>query len=550
MRSRAFLFLLMIGLALGLSVPADSPTCQRAASHARGLSIVPVNPQTGEALRAQGRTFKYPFPNSANQGRKFNPWGDNIGPLVTDEVQKVLVIFVKFTTDPPGGPATRLDLATYFDSMLFGTVYDPPEYAAYDGHPTDRTLRNYYTEVSYGKVDVVTLNWPSALGWAQAGHPYDYYCKGDGLHDNGFGPYPQNAQGMVIDAVKAVDGVVDFSKYAVGNEVPNLFVVHSGTGAEWNVDPSIIWSHSWNVAYGTDHPDGYITDDGVKIVNYATMPEVGGDLTGYLGSVTGPYPPTVGVYAHEYGHVLGLPDQYDYGYESEGTGIYSLMAGGSWNRYPRKAIFDGNSPAHLDAWSKYRLGLVTPIEVASETPVSLPPVETDPIIYKMAVPHSGGKEYFLFENRQQIGFDQGLALYGAPGEVGPHGLAIYHVDDTVFWRNYGRPNEAENWKEFRSEGWRKAWNGETHYAVSIIQADDWWDLEHGRYRYYYGDLYPGYFNVRRFGSDTSPNSSNYYFWAGSEPKFGYSGVTATNITETAGIVSVNLAFAPWTPNKK
>jgi immune inhibitor A len=58
--------------------------------------------------------------------------------------------------------------------------------------------------------------------------------------------------------------------------------------------------------------------------------------------------------------VLGLPDQYDYGYESEGTGNFSLMAGGSWNRFPNKGIFSGNSPAELDAWSKYRLGFVTP----------------------------------------------------------------------------------------------------------------------------------------------------------------------------------------------
>ena len=557
MRARVILFPLVIGLTLGLLTPADCPTGPRAASHTRGLSIVPVNPETAETLRAQGRQFKYPFPNSANEGRKFNPWGDKIGPLATPQEQRVLVIFVQFDTVPPGGPGARLDLATYFDTMLFGTVYDPPEYAAsYDGsYPTDRTLKNYFSEVSYGQVDIVTLNMPGELGWADVGHPYSYYCEADGLHDNGFGPYPRNAQGMVIDAVKAVDEVVDFSQYAVDGEVPNLFVVHAGTGAEWNVDPSIIWSHSWNVAYGTGYPNGYPTNDGVRILNYATMPEVGGDLTGYLGEPTGPYPPTVGVYAHEYGHVLGLPDQYDYGYESEGTGIYSLMAGGSWNRYPRVPIFDGNSPAHLDAWSKFRLGFVTPVDVTSDTAVNLGPVETDATIYKMVVPNSGGKEYFLLENRQQIGFDQGLARYGPPGAVGPRGLAIYHVDDTVLWRNYGRPNEAENWKEFRSEGWRKAWTGETHYGISIIQADDWWDLEHGMFCCYWGDLYPGYFNVMSFGSTTRPNSSNYYFWAGSEPKFGYSGVSATNIRETsisgdAFLVSADLSFVPWTPSKK
>lgn len=534
---RLFLWTLVLILLVGL-VPAAA-----AASPAddQSFSAVPIHPDAAAALQAQGRKFKSPFPNSANQGKKFNPGGNAIGPLVTDPTQKVLVIFVEFTTLPPGGPATRLNLS-YFDDMLFGTVYDPPEYAPYGAHPVDRTLKNYYQQVSYGQVDVVTVNLPSATNWAQAGHPYDYYCRADGIHDNGFGYYPDNVQGLVIDAIKAVDPFIDFSQYAVDGEVPNLFVVHAGTGAEWSGAYDIIWSHSWSLSSGTGL-DGYWAD-GVKIDRYAMMPEVGGDLTGFTGYFSGPYPPTVGVYAHEYGHVLGLPDQYDYGYESDGTGIYSLMAGGSWNRYPNRSIFSGNSPAFLDAWSRYRLGFVTPVEITAATSAILPPAEQSDVVYKMVVPNSGGKEYFLFENRQQIGFDQGLARFG------PHGLAIYHVDDAVLTRNYGRPNEAENWKEFRSEGWRKAWTGETHYGIALVQADDQWHLEH----YYYGgfaaDLYPGTLGVTTFGNGTRPNSSSYYFWAGSEPKFGFSGVTVRNIIETGTTINADFALEPWTPAGK
>jgi len=46
---------------------------------------------------------------------------------------------------------------------------------------------------------------------------------------------------------KAADPYVDFSVYAVNGEVPNLFVVYRGTGAEWSTDPSLIWSHSWDL---------------------------------------------------------------------------------------------------------------------------------------------------------------------------------------------------------------------------------------------------------------------------------------------------------------
>ena len=455
---KVFVLTMVVALLLAAAI-VPHRSAPIAKSEGQGFSIVSLQPDVAQALRAQGKKINYPFPNSANKGKKFNPVGDMIEPLTTGATQNVLVIFVNFTTPPPGGPETRLDLATYFDPMLFGTVYDPPEYAGIPNHPTDRTLKNYYAEVSYGKVNVVTLNMPSAMGRASTGQPYDYYCKADGIHDNGFGPYPQNAQGMVVDAVKAVDGVVNFNNYAINGEVPNLFVVFPGTGAEWSGTPELIWSHSWDLTDGTGM-NGYTTNDGVKINNYAVMPEVGGDLTGYTGVKSGPFPPTVGVFAHEYGHVLGLPDQYDYGYESDGTDVYSLMAGGSWNRYPSDRIFSGNSPAQLDAWSKYRLGFLTPTEITSAKNLTLPPVETTPAVYKMIVPNSGGKEYFLFENRQMIGFDQGLTRFGT------HGLAIYHIDDTVLTRNYWRPNEAQNWKEFRSEGWRKASTGESLITVS------------------------------------------------------------------------------------
>ena len=550
MRTKLFYTLMIMGLMLNITFLGLA--IQQANAESKGFSIVSFDPDTVAALKAQGKAINYPYPESANKGKKFNPTGTLVGPLTTEEEQYIIVIFVEFATAPPGSTDTRLDLG-YFDDMLFGTFYDPPEYPDDDSHPTDRTLANYWTEVSYGQVTIGTHNLPSVQGWIQLTNTYDYYCKADGVHDNGFGPYPNNVQGIVNDAVLAADPYIDFSQYAVSGVVPNLFVVVAGTGAEWSGDPSIIWSHSWDVSEGSGLD--MITVDGVKVNNYAMMPEVGGDLTGYANSGVplGPYPPTCGVYAHEYGHVLGLPDEYDYGYESEGTGMYSLMSAGSWARYPyetldQRRLYSGNSPTHIDAWGKYRLGFLTPTLVTNTIAVSMENVEEHPVVYKMVVPNSDGKEYFLLENRQNIGFDISLARYGAP--YGAHGLAVYHVDDNVLTRNYWRSSEAENWKEFRSEGWRKAWTGDRHYAISLIQADDQWHLEHAANVADSGDLYPGSSGVTSLTSFTKPNTSNYYFWAGSAPKFGYSGVTITNIAEAGGIISASLSFVPWVAPKK
>ncbi len=504
------------------------------------FSAVQMHPQAVAFAKAQGKPIKSTEPLTANQGRKFDPGGETVGQLTTASEQNVLVIFVDFTDAPLGGPTQRIDLKN-FDDMLFGDTYFPDAYIGIPGAPNDRTLKNFYLENSYGKVHVGTYNMPTTLGWTTMPYPYSHYVN----NDNGYGKVGE----MILTALQQLhdQGKVDFSKYAVGGVVPNIFVVHAGSGAEWNGDPNLFWSHSWNLDTATGGGPYYF--DGVRVSKYALMPEVGGDTTNVYGvpSFNGPFPPTVGVYAHEFGHVLGAPDLYDYGYESEGVGPFSLMAGGSWNQYPiNQYIFGGNSPSNFDAWNKYRLGFVTPIEIAGPMSVTLPPSETDPTVYKMVVPFSDGKEYYLFENRQHVGFDQGLRYNGAT----THGLAIYHIDDVVMDRNYWRPNEAENWKSFRSLGWRKAWTGETHYGVSLIQADGFYELERGvRFTNYpySGDLYPGKWGVTSFDSFTEPNSSSYYFWNGSDPKYGYSGVTVQNIKEQNGDVSADFSFIPWAP---
>lgn len=542
---KKFLFVSLV-MVLALSMFAPMASRQAAAAsdfRGQGLSVTRIDPEAAAALKSQGRAVKVPFPNAVNHGKKFNPSGEQVLPVSTDALQNVLVLFIDFQDTPPGADAARLDLSVY-DQMLFGQSYDRPEYQAYKAatgtdYPTDRTLYNYYKNASYGQITVTTKNSPSTLGWAKAPGLYSDYVKGD----NGFGVYPYNVQGLVVEAVKQADSYVNFNDYAVMDDgqkvIPNLFVVFAGTGAEWSGTPDLIWSHSWSVSSDTpaELANGYLTDDGVYVDNYAMMPEVGGDLTGYLGiGKIGPFPPTVGVFAHEYGHVLGLPDQYDYGYESEGTGIFSLMAGGSWNRFPNKNLFSGNSPADLDAWSKVYLGFVKPVEITNSADVVLPAAELSPVIYKMVVPFSGGKEYYLFENRQPVAFDQGFTRFGSP-----HGLAIYHVDETVLSRTFWRPNEAENWKEIRSTGSQMAVNGEYHYAISILQADGRWDMEHG---YNYGDSADLYnpTTATSFGSKTSPNNTSYYFWAGSSPRFMYSGVAMSGLKEENGVISAKLFF--------
>ncbi|WP_406445036.1 immune inhibitor A [Streptomyces sp. NBC_01613] len=109
-----------------------------------------------------------------------------------------------------------------------------------------------------------------------------------------------------------------------------------------------IWAHRW-YAFGTDAgatgPTGnklggaQIGDSGIWVGDYTIQPENGG----------------LGVFAHEYGHDLGLPDHYDTtGAGENSTGFWTLMSSGSWLGRGKDAI--GDLPGDFNAWDKLQLG--------------------------------------------------------------------------------------------------------------------------------------------------------------------------------------------------
>jgi immune inhibitor A len=255
--------------------------------------------------------------------------------------------------------------------------------------------------------------------------------------------------------------LVDFSKFDVdGNGwVDAVFVVHAGPGGEVTGNPWDIWSHAWATSYP-------IAVDNVLVYGYSMEPEDG----------------RIGVFSHELGHVLGLPDLYDYGGDSNGLGDWTIMAGGSWGN-------GGITPVHFDAWCKTKLGFITPIEVAPGTldVVQLPPVEYSQVVYKMYMDNQPDFQYFLVENRRKKGFD-----YYLPGP----GLLIYHCDDTVSTGN--------------NLQWYPGYTDSGHFLVALEQADGQWGLEKN-YGSNNGDPYPGTWSKFTLNDTTIPDTRTYSF---------------------------------------
>ncbi|MBA4493990.1 immune inhibitor A domain-containing protein [Paenactinomyces guangxiensis] len=146
-------------------------------------------------------------------------------------------------------------------------------------------------------------------------------------------PYDIDGDGQVMEP----DGLLD-----------NLMLVHAGVGEEaggGDLGADAIWSHRWTLRTPTAIPGTTL-----KAYDYMIQPEDG----------------AVGVFAHEYGHNLGLPDLYDTTGEGFGSpvGTWSIMSGGSWN-----GKIAGAEPTGFDPWSKMYLQAtfggkwISPVEI-------------------------------------------------------------------------------------------------------------------------------------------------------------------------------------------
>jgi immune inhibitor A len=252
---------------------------------------------------------------------------------------KVLVLLVDYP-DKPHNTITPDETDMYYDGedaysrdhyqdMLFG-------HGGWTG-PDGKTyvsMKQYYEQQSGGSYSVEG----EVAGWYTASKPAAAYGANDPQPDGS----DVNARGLVKEAleVAAADPSVNLGDYdqwdrydldGDGNYlepdglVDHLMVIHSGVGEEaggGSLGGDAIWSHRWDLGSifpiaGSPSPEvDYWGQDSMYAYDYTIEPEDG----------------AVGVMAHEFGHDLGLPDEYDTQYTGTGEAVayWSIMASGSW----------------------------------------------------------------------------------------------------------------------------------------------------------------------------------------------------------------------------
>ncbi|MFF0293299.1 immune inhibitor A domain-containing protein [Kitasatospora sp. NPDC004614] len=232
------------------------------------------------------------------------------------------------------------------------------------------SLKTYYEKQSSGRysVDGLVTDWVR-VPWNEARYGSDYCgqhicANAQDLIRDGINAWvaDQKAKGRTDADIKAdlaqydqwdrydyngngnfnePDGYLDHFQIVHAGEDQSAGGGVQGTDALWAHRSYVYANQAGKTGPANNKLGGTpIGDTGLWVGDYTMQPENGG----------------LGVFAHEYGHDLGLPDLYD----TSGTGIdnsvgfWSLMSSGSWLGEGRNEI--GDMPNDLDIWSKLKLG--------------------------------------------------------------------------------------------------------------------------------------------------------------------------------------------------
>ena len=369
------------------------------------------------------------------------------------------------------------------------------------------SLSDYYSEVSYGNFN---------LSGTVYGPYQSNYSENEATEELSS---QNNSSGFITSVFSEADTDINFSNFENDlGYVHAVMIIFPGAGADESHDDSDLYPH-YATLLDSENP-GYTyasfnLHDDTTIRQYMVCPEKRMKQGVEVNEMR-----PIGVYAHELGHALGLPDLYDTtpqeDQDSEGVGEWCLMGSGSWLGN------DGDTPSHLSAWAKYKLGWIDPIELSYGIhDLNIESVETTGVTYKIYANSYRWNEYFLLENRQRdvlVNYDEYPVNQQGPADNGT-GLIIYHVDENQFWgtgRLFGLGLNNDD---------------ETHKLVDIEEADGDNDLDKNNNRGDAGDPYPGASGNTSFNNTSNPN--NYHYKGLS------SSVSITNIVEENGVISLN-----------
>lgn len=304
-------------------------------------------------------------------------------------VKKGLVVLVDFKNKKF---ADGHDLE-YYKNVINGKDFTNEE-EGYVG-----SVRDYFLAQSNGQFE---LDF-DVVGPVTMSKNYGYY-GGDSQYQKDDKVYE-----MIKEACDGIQDQVNLKDYDWDGdgEADQVFFLYAGLGQASGGTASTIWPHESELRYW---PCGVLSYSTGKINTYACANELQPETQGSSRYISA----GIGTICHEFSHCLGFADMYDTsGGGGYGMSVFDVMDQGSYNG-------NGFVPCNYTAFERIYAGWVEPIELDVSATVkdmkSVSDYGRPFIMYN----YKNTNEYFLMENRQNTGWDEGL--------YGSNGLLIVHVN--------------------------------------------------------------------------------------------------------------------------
>lgn len=320
-------------------------------------------------------------------------------------VKKGLVVLVDFKNKKF---ADGHDLE-YYKNVINGKDFSDEE-EGYVG-----SVRDYFLAQSNGQFE---LDF-DVVGPVTMSNNYGYYGYDSSYQKD------EKVYEMIKEASDAIQDQVNLKDYDWDGdgEADQVFFLYAGLGQASGGSNSTIWPHESELRYW---PCGVLSYSTGKINTYACANELQPETQGSSRYISA----GIGTICHEFSHCLGFADMYDTtGGGGYGMSVFDVMDQGSYNG-------NGFVPCNYTAFERIYAGWVEPIELDAPATVkdmkSVSDYGRPFIMYN----YKNTNEYFLMENRQNTGWDEGL--------YGSNGLLIVHVNYVPSrWANNSVNSSAE-----------------------------------------------------------------------------------------------------------
>lgn len=320
-------------------------------------------------------------------------------------VKKGLVVLVDFKKKKF---ADGHDLE-YYKTVINGKDFTDEE-EGYVG-----SVRDYFLAQSNGQFE---LDF-DVVGPVTMSNNYGYYGYDSSYQKD------EKVYEMIKEACDGIQDQVNLKDYDWDGdgEADQVFFLYAGLGQASGGSASTIWPHESELRYW---PCGVLSYSTGKINTYACANELQPETQGSSRYISA----GIGTICHEFSHCLGFADMYDTsGGGGYGMSVFDVMDQGSYNG-------NGFVPCNYTAFERIYAGWVEAIELDAPATVkdmkSVSDYGRPFIMYN----YKNTNEYFLMENRQNTGWDEGL--------YGSNGLLITHVNYVPSrWANNSVNSSAE-----------------------------------------------------------------------------------------------------------